>query len=108
MYNTRFFAGVAQLVEQLICNQPVAGSSPISSSKEYKALGVNLRLFYCLLKSQNIPIMDDCLQEVRCYCYWNFRETHASMSPPGLISVCCLRHTTKDTFPMQINLWAWH
>ena len=26
-------AGVAQLVEQLICNQPVAGSSPIASSK---------------------------------------------------------------------------
>ena len=25
-------AGVAQLVEQLICNQPVAGSSPITSS----------------------------------------------------------------------------
>ena len=26
------FAGVAQSVEQLICNQPVAGSSPIASS----------------------------------------------------------------------------
>ncbi len=26
------YAGVAQLVEQLICNQPVAGSSPIASS----------------------------------------------------------------------------
>ncbi len=26
------FAGVAQLVEQLICNQQVAGSSPIASS----------------------------------------------------------------------------
>jgi hypothetical protein len=31
MYNKRI-AGVAQLVEQLICNQPVAGSSPITSS----------------------------------------------------------------------------
>ncbi len=28
-------AGVAQSVEQLICNQPVAGSSPIASSNEY-------------------------------------------------------------------------
>ena len=28
-----FEAGLAQLVEQLICNQQVAGSSPISSSK---------------------------------------------------------------------------
>ena len=27
------FAGVAQPVEQLICNQQVAGSSPIASSK---------------------------------------------------------------------------
>lgn len=27
------FAGLAQLVEQLICNQSVIGSSPISSSK---------------------------------------------------------------------------
>lgn len=27
-----FFAGIAQLVEQLICNQQVAGSSPVASS----------------------------------------------------------------------------
>ncbi len=27
-------AGVAQLVEQLICNQQVAGSSPIASSNK--------------------------------------------------------------------------
>ena len=47
MYNTRFFAGVAQLVEQLICNQPVAGSSPISSSNKIEGLGVfHLGLFY--------------------------------------------------------------
>jgi len=26
------YAGVAQLVEQLICNQPVAGSTPVASS----------------------------------------------------------------------------
>jgi hypothetical protein len=26
------YAGVAQLVEQLICNQPVAGSNPVTSS----------------------------------------------------------------------------
>jgi hypothetical protein len=35
----RFFAGVAQSVEQLICNQPVAGSIPIASSKNFKGLG---------------------------------------------------------------------
>ena len=31
-------AGVAQLVEQLICNQQVAGSSPITSSIIYQCL----------------------------------------------------------------------
>ena len=31
--NSHHNAGVAQLVEQLICNQQVAGSSPITSSK---------------------------------------------------------------------------
>jgi hypothetical protein len=30
---SRFSAGVAQLAEQLICNQQVAGSSPIASSR---------------------------------------------------------------------------
>lgn len=28
------------------CNQPVAGSSPISSSKEFKDLGLNLSPFF--------------------------------------------------------------
>jgi hypothetical protein len=32
-------AGIAQLVEQLICNQQVAGSSPISGSKMFRADG---------------------------------------------------------------------
>jgi hypothetical protein len=36
VYNLTHIAGVAQLVEQLICNQPVAGSSPISSSNKIK------------------------------------------------------------------------
>jgi hypothetical protein len=31
-------AGVAQLVEQLIRNQQVAGSSPVASSKQIKAV----------------------------------------------------------------------
>lgn len=31
--NNLFFAGVAQLVEQLICNQQVAGSTPVTSSE---------------------------------------------------------------------------
>ncbi len=31
-------AGVAQLVEQLICNQQVGGSSPSTSSSNYESL----------------------------------------------------------------------
>jgi hypothetical protein len=47
VYNIRFFAGVAQSVEQLICNQPVDGSNPFTSSKEFKGLDVfHLGLFY--------------------------------------------------------------
>ena len=56
VYNTHFFAGVAQLVEQLICNQPVAGSSPISSSKEFKALDANLRPFL-LPRRKNLDLV---------------------------------------------------
>ncbi len=33
------YAGVAQLVEQLICNQQVAGSSPIASSNGIYSAG---------------------------------------------------------------------
>ena len=47
-YNKRLFAGVAQLVEQLICNQPVRSSNPLTSSKEFKGLHANVGLFYCL------------------------------------------------------------
>ena len=32
------YAGIAQLVEQLICNQQVVGSSPITSSKKGQAM----------------------------------------------------------------------
>ena len=45
----RLFAGVAQLVEQLIRNQQVTGSSPVTSSKR-KAL----------------------LAKCFCYFYWSF------------------------------------
>ena len=36
-------AGVAQSVEQLICNQQVAGSSPIASSRDSRAFSVTGR-----------------------------------------------------------------
>jgi hypothetical protein len=38
----RVGAGIAQLVEQLICNQQVAGSSPVASSR-FKARSAKLR-----------------------------------------------------------------
>ena len=37
-YYYRLGAGVAQLVEQLICNQPVGGSTPLASSNKFKEL----------------------------------------------------------------------
>ena len=39
----KYSAGVAQLVEQLICNQPVGGSIPFASSKKARR---NAGLFY--------------------------------------------------------------
>ena len=42
---THSYAGVAQLVEQLICNQPVVSSNLIASSNKIKHLQVGL--FFC-------------------------------------------------------------
>ena len=42
------FAGVAQLVEQLICNQPVAGSSPVTSFSLETFLGQMFGHFYLI------------------------------------------------------------
>ena len=39
MYELFFLADVAQLVEQLICNQPVGGSSPSIGSNKVKSGG---------------------------------------------------------------------
>ena len=43
----RRIAGIAQLAEQLICNQQVVGSSPITSSKNGKVL--HLAVFICMI-----------------------------------------------------------
>jgi hypothetical protein len=47
VYNVPHIAGVAQLVEQLICNQPVRSSNPLTSSKKILSLVVFIitRLF---------------------------------------------------------------
>ena len=48
----RVYAGVAQLVEQLICNQPVVGSNPIASSRlnPYKKFKLELLVRVILLE----------------------------------------------------------
>ena len=47
-YNNQAIAGVAQLVEQLTCNQQVAGSSPIAGSSEIKGFP-ETETFFCAL-----------------------------------------------------------
>ena len=39
-------AGVAQLVEQLICNQQVGGSSPSTSSSKFRSISGGICKFY--------------------------------------------------------------
>ena len=63
------FAGVAQSAEQLICNQQVAGSSPITSSTISRKIDLGIFLFYktsnilltCKIcqKNKKIKIKDD-------------------------------------------------
>ena len=49
-------AGVAQLVEQLICNQPVAGSNPVTSFQE---LSIKLPIWqgFRTLKRSSVVIL---------------------------------------------------
>jgi hypothetical protein len=42
MLNGHHHAGIAQLVEHLICNQGVAGSNPAAGTNEFKGLAVKL------------------------------------------------------------------
>ena len=47
--NAHFFAGVAQLAEQLICNQQVAGSSPITGL-QWRQLLTRLSFLFSVIK----------------------------------------------------------
>ncbi len=50
-----FLAGVAQLVEQLICNQWVVGSSPITGSRHIKASQASAsKAFFIFRDAENI------------------------------------------------------
>src|SRR5438477_12724884 len=46
-YSTRINAGIAQLVEQLICNQQVVGSNPTAGSLLKWVVLPKSTLFYC-------------------------------------------------------------
>ena len=59
LYNPNV-AGVAQLVEQLICNQPVGGSSPSTSNqtlseKQYKKITLFI-LYLIFIQLQHILV----------------------------------------------------
>ena len=48
--NTQPIAGVAQLVEQLTCNQQVGGSNPLAGSRLHKAFQtIVLKSLFCFL-----------------------------------------------------------
>ena len=49
------FAGVAQLVEQLICNQPVGGSGPSTSAN---CVFKNIRISYGLSLAEKSPLLE--------------------------------------------------
>ena len=68
----RVYAGVAQLVEQLICNQPVVGSNPIASSS-LKAL---------LLKSSGLFLKNNLATYLQNYSWTSL----VSVLPSFLVS----------------------
>ena len=73
-------AGIAQLVEQLICNQQVEGSSPFTSSSFLGFLGdfqsgqmgqtVNLLLLASMVRIHHLPPLD--FIKVIVGCFWEF------------------------------------
>jgi hypothetical protein len=52
MINTIIYAGVAQQVEQLTCNQQVGGSNPSTSSKKMTPLSAELFLYLYLFSDK--------------------------------------------------------
>ena len=56
----RRIAGIAQLAEQLICNQQVVGSSPITSSKKHLHLQVLFLMEKCPCRVWNYFVSAGC------------------------------------------------
>ena len=50
-------AGVAQLVEQLICNQQVGGSNPSTSSTAFQSVKVNMGVFPSGQRGQTVNLL---------------------------------------------------
>jgi hypothetical protein len=51
------FAGIAQLVEQLICNQQVVGSNPTAGSLDYQALTLILARLRKSVFATGLPLL---------------------------------------------------
>ena len=51
------FAGVAQLVEQLICNQQVGGSSPSTGSRQAREQQLNMGEFPSGQRGQTVNLL---------------------------------------------------
>jgi hypothetical protein len=49
-------AGVAQLVEQLICNQPVAGSNPVTSFQVKRGTNSSFNLLIRFKNSKSLAL----------------------------------------------------
>src|SRR5438874_4946097 len=71
-----FFAGIAQLVEQLICNQQVVGSNPSAGSSLRRAVGPTEFFMFCRPNGGNL--------ECRCADAENlrYRADADALTPP--------------------------
>ncbi len=80
-------AGVAQLVEQLICNQQVRGSSPFTSSQlnmeEFpsgqRGQTVNLLLSASVVRIHPLPLIKDCKDVLRSLFFLHYKKSGHSV-----------------------------
>ena len=59
-------AGIAQLVEQLICNQQVGGSSPSTSSKQIGNMSVRMCFLFIFLQKKGLEPERVCGKRESC------------------------------------------
>src|SRR5438045_9716398 len=66
-YTARVIAGIAQLVEQLICNQQVVGSNPSAGSTSAMRLDKLTVLIYCRRNGGNSECRSASAENRRCH-----------------------------------------